>query len=159
MKWLGSKVYGGELYVSSGRTAFLKHWIFFDFSGVLIEDSFLHRTFFNFALNRTNTEMARGSMPFRFRPLFRIVKNVNHVLAAGTLSSLFFSHSNSCRFTNSILYSVGRSSLCWKDHFSWSIITFFQVLFSSQYLQVLKDPIFGKNHLRKNPKTTFWQLF
>ncbi|XP_063720364.1 glutamate receptor ionotropic, kainate 2-like isoform X2 [Symsagittifera roscoffensis] len=50
--------------------------------GVLIEDSFLHRTFFNFALNRTNTEMARGSMPFRFRPLFRIVKNVNHVLAA-----------------------------------------------------------------------------
>ena len=87
-------MYGGKLYVSNGRTAFFKHWIFFDFSGVLIEDSFLHRTFFNFALNRTNTEMARGSMPFRFRPLFRIVKNVDHVLAAGTLSSLFFSHSN-----------------------------------------------------------------
>lgn len=50
--------------------------------GVLIEDSLQYRTYFNFAFNQTNTDMAHNSMPFKFRPLFRVVKNSNHVLSA-----------------------------------------------------------------------------
>ncbi|XP_075260105.1 glutamate receptor ionotropic, kainate 2-like isoform X2 [Convolutriloba macropyga] len=49
---------------------------------VLTEDSYMHRLYFNFAVNQSNTELAKTSFGFRFRALFRIVKNINQVLTA-----------------------------------------------------------------------------
>ena len=52
-----------------------------------MDDSFLYQTYFNFAFNRTNSELERNGAGYKFRALFRAVSEVTDVLSAGQIVS------------------------------------------------------------------------